>query len=140
MRKRVFDACNKLAEQGIKPTLISVRNELGGGSFSTINPFLKQWKEEKKVDGSQTNVDLHHELATINRKMMDMIWKATDEHCNKVVREQYDDLETLRIYAFKADVTISKLRQELNEVKKEKATLEGMLIMHYKNMRHKSSS
>jgi hypothetical protein len=139
MKKRVFETCNKLVEKGIKPTLITVRTELGGGSFSTINPFVRQWKEERKMSGSQTTIELRHELASINRKAMDMIWKVTSDHYNKINKEQQNELLALRIYATQADATITKLRKELEEVKKEKLTLEGLLMMYYKNLKHTSS-
>lgn len=139
MKKRVFEACAKLVEKGIKPTLITVRTELGGGSFSTINPFLRQWKEERKMSGSQTTIELSHELANINRKAMNLICRVTNDHYNKIKKEQQDELLALRIYATQADITITTLRKELEEVKKEKVTLEGLLMMYYKNLRHNSS-
>jgi hypothetical protein len=136
MKKRVFETCNKLAEKDIKPTLIAVRTELGGGSFSTINPFFKQWKEENKMNGSQATIELRHELASINRKAIDMMWTVFSNYYNK----QQNELVALRIYATQADATITKLRKELDTVKKEKVTLEGLLMMYYKNLKNKSSS
>jgi len=138
MKKQVFETCNQLLEKGIKPTLINVRTELGGGSFSTINPLLKQWKEERKMNGSQANIDLRHELARINSKAMDMIWKITTDHYNKCKEEQQEELLGLRIYATQADVTITKLRNELENVKKKNATLKVQEV-RYKNLSHQSS-
>ncbi|MFI3190463.1 hypothetical protein BCS42_12485 [Crenothrix sp. D3] len=120
MKNRIFEICNQLVEKGIKPTLITVRTELGGGSFSTINPLLQQWKEERKINGSHTSVDLRYELASINSKAMEMMLKVSSDHCDKIKKEQADELLELRKYKTQADISITKLRKELDKVKKEK--------------------
>ncbi len=125
MKKRIFAICNQLAEQGIKPTLIRVRSELGGGSFSTINPLLKQWKEDRKMSDTHAIVDLRNEMkATI------LIWKAANEHYNKIKTDQEEELKSLRIKMAKAEITISVLRIELEEVDKEKERLKRMVIFY----------
>jgi hypothetical protein len=44
MKDKIFALCDELNATGIKPTLEKVRDALGGGSFSSINPILKEWK------------------------------------------------------------------------------------------------
>ena len=44
---RVSLAAEKIEAQGLPVTLARVRDELGGGSFTTINPALQKWKEMK---------------------------------------------------------------------------------------------
>lgn len=41
MKTKIFAVCEELQKSGVKPTLERVREALGGGSFSTINPILK---------------------------------------------------------------------------------------------------
>jgi hypothetical protein len=117
MKKRIFNICNQLAEQGTKPTLVRVRNELGGGSFSTINPFLRQWKEDRRMSDTREVSDLRNEIAVIGQKATTLMWKMADDYCTK-------------IKAVKADATISALRMELEEVHRQKAVLERMLEVH----------
>lgn len=128
MKKRIFDICNQFAEQGIKPTLTRVRNELGGGSFSTINPLLRQWKEDR-INGTYAIIDLRNQIAAINQKANILIWKATNDHCNKVKKNQQEELIGLRIKVTKAEAMISVLHSELEEVRREKERLENMLIL-----------
>ena len=42
MKNKIFAICEQLQKTGVKPTLEKVREALGGGSFSTINPILKE--------------------------------------------------------------------------------------------------
>jgi len=129
MKKRVFNICNQLTEQGVKPTLVRVRNELGGGSFSTINPFLRQWKESRRMNDAQELVDLRNEVAVIGQKITALMWKAADDYCNKIKADLQDELIALRAKVVKADATINLLRVELEEVHRQKALLERMLIV-----------
>jgi hypothetical protein len=130
MKKRIFNICNQLAEQGTKPTLVRVRNELGGGSFSTINPFLRQWKEDRKISDTLEVSDLRNEIAVIGQKATALMWKTADDYCTKIKADLQDELTGLRIKAVKADATISVLRMELEEVHRQKAVLERMLAVH----------
>jgi hypothetical protein len=130
MKKRIFNICNQLAEQGTKPTLVRVRNELGGGSFSTINPFLRQWKEDKRMSDTREVIDLRNEIAVIGQKATALMWKTADDYCTKITADLQDELTALQIKAVKADATISVLRMELEEVHRQKAVLERMLAVH----------
>ena len=75
-----------MAEQGVKPTLERVRDELGSGSFSTINPILKQWKENQSANDIATSIDLPIEIAAIGEKATAMIWKAANDQCNNTIK------------------------------------------------------
>lgn len=44
-RSTVFKAADQLAAEGRIPTFTSVREKLGGGSYSTIGKYLKEWKD-----------------------------------------------------------------------------------------------
>jgi chromosome segregation ATPase len=172
MKKRIIEICDKMAEQGIKPTLERVRDELGNGSFSTINPILKQWKENRALNNPATIIDLPSEIAAIGEKAAAMIWKVANDQCNgaiKAIKQETNqiteqanaerdealneikrlesenerlnakniqqetligDLKIKSALAEKADATINELRAELEKAQKEKATLEGMLIVY----------
>jgi hypothetical protein len=135
--KKVFDICDHLAAQGIKPTLVRVRDELGGGSFSSINPLVKQWKEEQRVGDDPAMQALHTAIVAIGQKAATSIWKAADNHYQKLRKEQQAELKFLHKKTAKAETTINTLRDELylvkselERVKVEKQKLERMLIFH----------
>lgn len=58
-KEHVFKAADSLAEEGIEPTNAAVRERLGSGSFKTITPHLKDWRELQEqaadVPGSISN-------------------------------------------------------------------------------------
>ncbi len=130
MKKRIFNICNQLAKQNIKPTLLRVRSELGGGSFSTINPLFQQWKEDQRTKDIQSTVHFHNEIMAINQKAAFLILKATDDYCDKIKVELQDEMTTLQKKAAEADATISALRADIETIKNEKAILE-IRIMFY---------
>jgi hypothetical protein len=129
MKERVFTACNQLTKQGVKPTLVRVRNELGGGSFSTISPFFRQWKEDRMThpDPDSNVIDLLNEIATINQKTTLLICKALNNHYHNAKKNQGEAQATLQMKIAKAEVIINQLRMELEYVYREKAVLEKMV-------------
>ena len=55
-KEKIIAAAENLEAQGVNPTQVTVREALGGGSFATIGPVLKEWKESKKEDRALTEV------------------------------------------------------------------------------------
>lgn len=45
--RKIEDAANRLKAAGTKITLKAVRNELKGGSYATIQPVLKAWRDRE---------------------------------------------------------------------------------------------
>jgi predicted RNase H-like nuclease (RuvC/YqgF family) len=117
MKDRIIKVCNQLTEQGVKPTLEKVRSELGGGSFSSINPVLKQWKEEKEKSDTLSNIDLPYEITAIGQKATAMIWKAANDQCSEIIKAA----------KHKTDLLIEQLNNELNEALSEIERLESEL-------------
>lgn len=132
MKNRIFDICDQLTAQGVKPTLIRVRSALGGGSFSTINPLLQQWKEEHKKKGDNETLALRNEIATIHQKSCAMVWETLSEHYLNFRKEQEDELLALREKVAEADEVINSLHRELEEVQQEKTMLEKRLFTNAK--------
>ncbi|MSP28725.1 MAG: hypothetical protein EXR80_10115 [Methylococcales bacterium] len=104
MKDRVFTVCNQLTKQGIKPTLTRVRGELGGGSFSTINPFLRQWTEDRITHGDACAIDLRNEIAAISQKTTLLIWETVNDRYHKARTDQEETLATLQVKAADAEV------------------------------------
>lgn len=79
MKDKIFAICEQLTEQNIRPTLENVRKELGGGSFSTINPILKQWKESQTHRPAQI-VEIPPEAEKAVKQATALIWSIATEH------------------------------------------------------------
>lgn len=132
MKNRIFDICDQLTAQGVKPTLIRVRSALGGGSFSTINPLLQQWKEEHKKTGECETLALRNEIASIHLKSCAQVWETLSEHYMNFKKEQEDELLALREKVAKADAVINSLQRELEAIQQEKTKLEKRLFTNAK--------
>jgi chromosome segregation ATPase len=79
MKNKIFAVCEELQKSGVKPTLERVREALGGGSFSTINPILKEWKEQQTTS-EQPALELPPEAVQAASQAAALIWKiATDK-------------------------------------------------------------
>lgn len=72
----VAAACEKIEAAGKKPTQASVRKALGGGSFTTIGPFLTQWKEAKAESEELSMVEVPDDLEVAGSEMVAKLWTA----------------------------------------------------------------
>jgi hypothetical protein len=95
MQKRIIEICNKMAAEGIKPTLERIREELGSGSFSTINPILKQWKENRLSNHNVEPIELPTEIAAIGERATALIWKVANDQCNLMIKTIRDETNRL---------------------------------------------
>jgi chromosome segregation ATPase len=93
-RANVFSICDELNEQGIKPTLARVREGLGGGSFTTIQPLLKEWKDKRSEPAAETTGQLPDEVREVVAAAAAQIWtkaqaKAGEEY--QALRESMEN-------------------------------------------------
>lgn len=51
-KEQVFETADSLSAAGTDPTYLQVRTHLGSGSFSTIQKYLRQWKDARPDTGS----------------------------------------------------------------------------------------
>ncbi len=42
---QIIEATEALKASGVNPSMAAVREKLGGGSFATISPVLREWRE-----------------------------------------------------------------------------------------------
>ena len=89
LKDRVFDAADKLESQRIRPTLDKIREALGGGSFTSIGPFLRDWKA-KKI----TSVDLPPTPEDLMNRMIGI----TNDFWSQAVQHAEDRLSSDRAY------------------------------------------
>ena len=113
MKTKIFAACEELQKSGVKPTLERVREALGGGSFSTINPILKEWKEQQTTS-EQPALELPAEAVQAASQAAALIWKIATDKSSELTNSLKHEFEAL----LKEAVT------EKEEALKEVLTLE----------------
>lgn len=73
-KEHVFGAADHLSEIGTDPTNQAVRDHLGSGSFKTIQPFLKEWRELK-----EQTADVPPELSSAMENTLRQVWVSAKQ-------------------------------------------------------------
>ena len=113
MKNKIFAICAELQKSGVKPTLERVREALGGGSFSTINPILKEWKEQQSTS-EQPSLELPPEAMQAVTQAAGLIWKIASDKSTELTNSIKTEFETL----------LKEANAEKEEALKEIARLE----------------
>lgn len=71
--KDILATIRALEAEDEKVTIEAIRSRLGGGSFSTIQPVLKRWRNQ-----SAQNLVAPQEIQNIMRDVADQIWSKAE--------------------------------------------------------------
>lgn len=112
---RIMEAIERINARGEKVTNVSVKNELGGGSFSTISPYVKQWRESQRV--AMPTVTLPDHIRERGIQLMGAIYQECEEEAKQ------DNVKLKQHY----EVHIADLEAENDEQANELARLEKQL-------------
>ncbi|WP_415912817.1 DNA-binding protein [Neptuniibacter sp. QD37_11] len=85
----IFEACSEIHAQGLSVSAISVRNKIGGGSFSTISPVVKAWKEKQKdIELANTAVpdEVMNELLPELQGLLHRVWHVSSTKHNALMQ------------------------------------------------------
>lgn len=87
--ERIIEAAEKLEADGVNPSQVTVREAMGGGSFATIGPVLKRWKESKKQDSELADVVVPEAITERFEQLQGAIWQAAvDEADRRLIAER----------------------------------------------------
>lgn len=114
-KEAVFDACNALAAEGAKPSILTVQEKIGGGSYSTVKRYLDAWTEER-TKNKNTAIDLPPAAVEAAIEMAKAIWAQAE-------RDAVQKTAAIREAAENKVVMIS---DDLEIAQKEIARLEGI--------------
>ncbi len=120
-REMVFEAADKLTAQGKEPTITGIRDDLGGGSFSTISGHLKKWRNQKQ---SVESVALPDAVREVFRSSFNAVWSEAERlHSEQVLvmREQF--AQERDGYTKEAEEELSRLEKLVEQLKQEAASL-----------------
>lgn len=74
--EQIYAAADAIAAAGQRPTQALVREHLGGGSFATIGPALKRWREAQWEQHELAEVELPSELDEALQQLGGRVWQA----------------------------------------------------------------
>ena len=129
-REEVFAACYALKAAGKSVTLVNVRERMGGGSFSTLSPLVKEWATESQAeDQASREALIPDELAALVATMVEGIkqpvWECAQKLALARLASERDDvaskstalIESNNAYALQNEA----LAEKLGAVEAEKA-------------------
>lgn len=96
-RDKVFAAADQLFNAGDKPTMVKVKDILGGGSFSTISPLLGEWKESKRQATTIVKAPLPESVSRALSQVADQVWSAAQEESEKSVAGEREALHAASV-------------------------------------------
>ena len=141
--ERIFEIAEKLEAEGVNPTQVTVREALGGGSFATIGPVLKKWKESKKQDDQLAEVRVPEAITERLEALQGAVWSAAvaeadgrltaerqalqqaQEAAAAEVREHLDSIAALEAEAGEYQRKIEALETQVAELMEVKAKAEA---------------
>lgn len=100
-KQDTWAAADALEASGLPATLAAVRERLGGGSFSTIQPFMSEWREQNTRKAT-TIVPMPADLQERVKQLGDHVWAAASASADRQLHIEREALCSARD-AFEAD-------------------------------------
>lgn len=124
-KEQIIETAERLQAEGTNPTQTNVREALGGGSFATIGPILKAWKESEKEDHALAEVHIPDAIAERFEQMQGALWTAAINEAERRLaaeREALKELqESARLEVAEATEAVQILEAEQEELKNQLA-------------------
>jgi chromosome segregation ATPase len=141
-KESIFTACEKIANRGENITGQSVKNEIGGGSFNTIAPLVKEWKAKSKpakfdkqlsevpetaIDAIKTAASKIWEVAIAHQNAA---IEAIREDCQKSLNESNNDQAEMKGQIDSLEKEIEKMEDKITNLEKtEKISAEKIISL-----------
>ena len=122
-QQRIINAIERIQRRGEKITGTAVRAELGGGSFSTITPILKQWRESHRQLSSAVQ-EIPDSIRDRLLHLGGMIFRECEQEAKqeyRLLKQQYQD-DTADLEAVNAEqaMEIAQLQNRLSAALNER--------------------
>lgn len=93
-RTNIFQICDDLNEKGQKPTLDRVRQALGGGSFTTIQPLLREWKDKRSEEPASSPASVPDDIRAMLDALAAQIWLKASVKAGENLKALRDGMQT----------------------------------------------
>jgi chromosome segregation ATPase len=101
---KIIEAAEQLKAAGKNPTQVTVREALGGGSFATIGPALKAWKDAQKEDHALAEVQVPEAITERLEQLQGAVWQAAVDEAERRLTAEREALKVAQ-EAAAAEVT-----------------------------------
>lgn len=113
-KEQILQAADRLMAAGTIPTLAAVRATVGGGSYTTINEALKEWKARQQCASTPIREPAPD---NINKRLNDLgteIWATALELANARLTSEREALEVTRTQMEIAQQEATELADQLS--------------------------
>ena len=114
----VFEAADALAAAGEEPTIITVQERIGGGSYTTVKRYLEEWKAQRQT-ARQPAVEIPDEIAAKGDEFVRSLWATAaglaDQRAQQAREEAQRQVEAARAALADAEAAIARLESEGEE-------------------------
>ena len=130
-RTNIFAICDELNKKGIKPTLARVREALGGGSFTTIQPLLKEWKDKRQEPDLAKGSSVPEEIQALLTSAAAGIWAKAEAKAGEEYKAIKESMQTRldELHQEKEDALeeVTRLEAENNQLSATSKELEAKI-------------
>jgi hypothetical protein len=119
--QRIIEAASRLQADGKKPTMEAIRQEIGGGSFATISPALRKWRESQQQEQLKAvALEMPKDVNAIFEKFTNSLWREfesliTEKTANKQPEDEKQKINAIQSERDEALTEIERLESVLNE-------------------------
>lgn len=87
----VAQTADELVAQGQEPTILTVQEAIGGGSYSTVKRYLDAWKAARTT--AEAVGDLPPEVAQVAQAAMQRVWQVAVAHAEQRVVQVREEMQ-----------------------------------------------
>lgn len=113
-KDQILQAADQLAAAGTAPTLAAVRSAVGGGSYTTINEALKEWKAKQQATNAPIREPAPAAVATRLEELGADIWAVALELAKARLTSEREALEATRQQLETAQQEATELADQLS--------------------------
>jgi len=97
-QERIFAIADQLVASGQRPTLAAVRKALGGGSYTTLQQAMSEWKATQQENPPATKAEAPPPAITERMSEAAMaVWQIAQEVANARLAAERRELEQTRV-------------------------------------------
>jgi len=109
--EKIIETAEALKAAGKNPTQVAVREALGGkGSFATIGPALKRWKDGQKVEHALAEIQVPEAVTERLEQLQGAVWQAAVSEAERRLVAEREALKTAQ------EAAVAEVAEQLESV------------------------
>lgn len=133
-KEQIIQTAEALLVEGVNPSMAAVRERLGGGSFATISPVLRDWKERHRSEAIAAQEAPAEAIAAGQRAAL-AIWREamqqaavriedTERHAAEFIQEAKNERDEALNEVERLEQQLESLRAQVETERQARITAE----------------